>query len=123
MNQQPSEKNELPPRSRVDYPRRSHQEEYSAEIAPSHTRASRSERSTADQDQGQGLAQAGKAAGYVGVALGIASLFMWSIVLGPTAAVLGYYAFVNGRKLSGAWAIGLGLLATISYFIMIPFAR
>lgn len=114
-------------RERVDYPRREHREEYGAEVAPpTSVRTERTEPAAAVPEKHEAdrvMESTGKVSGYIGLACGIASLFMWSIVLGPAAAVLGYYAYVNGRKTAGAWSIGLGALATISYFFMIPFAR
>ncbi|MFB8375255.1 hypothetical protein ACWIE6_11335 [Paenibacillus taichungensis] len=117
-------------RQRVDYPRRSHREEYGAEVAPptGSIRTEPTERTdhtpVKREDDGDNVMKStGRISGYMGLAFGIASLFMWSIVLGPAAAVLGYYAYVNGRKTAGAWAIGLGAVATLSYFFMIPFAR
>ncbi|WP_397331433.1 hypothetical protein [Paenibacillus illinoisensis] len=114
-------------RERVDYPRREHREEYGAEVAPpASARTERTEPAAAVPEKHEAdrvMESTGKVSGYIGLACGIASLFMWSIVLGPAAAVLGYYAYVNGRKTAGAWSIGLGALATISYFFMIPFAR
>ncbi|MNJ77240.1 hypothetical protein D3C77_746870 [compost metagenome] len=71
----------------------------------------------------QVINNSGRISGYVGLAAGIASLFMWSIVLGPIAAVLGFFAYVNGSKTTGIWSIGLGALATLSYFAFIPFVR
>ncbi|WP_334071931.1 MULTISPECIES: hypothetical protein [Paenibacillus] len=118
-------------KKRVDYPRKTHKEEYAAEVAPIRTVANRetlSERTeaggvrAADRNQAQ-TAGAGRTVGYVGVGLGIASLFMWSIILGPLAAVMGFYAYSQGNKTSGAWAIGLGIVATLSYFVLIPFTR
>lgn len=108
-------------RSRVDYPRKDHQEEFAAEVAPPvgtglHTRSSVEHEDERD-------ASTGRVAGYVGLVLGIVSLFMWSVILGPVAAVIGFYAYSQGRKTLGAWSIGLGILATISYFVLIPFAR
>ncbi|MFX3646049.1 MAG: hypothetical protein ACE3K2_01070 [Paenibacillus sp.] len=114
-------------RKRVDYPRKAHREEYGAEVAPpTVVRAGGTERSEPVVEKHEAdrvMESTGKVAGYMGLAFGIASLFMWSIVLGPAAAVLGYYAYVNGRKTAGAWSIGLGIVATLSYFFMIPFAR
>jgi hypothetical protein len=119
-------------RERVDYPRKAYREEYGAEIAPQTTVRKR-DSVRVDRVQSDSIPQkheadrvmesSGRVAGYMGLAFGIASLFMWSIVLGPAAAVLGYFAFVNGRKTAGAWSIGLGIVATLSYFFMIPFAR
>ncbi|WP_413407817.1 hypothetical protein [Paenibacillus amylolyticus] len=114
-------------RMRVDYPRKAHREEYGAEVAPpTVVRTGGSERAEPVPEKHEAdrvMESTGKVAGYMGLAFGIASLFMWSIVLGPAAAVLGYYAYVNGRKTAGAWSIGLGVVATLSYFFMIPFAR
>lgn len=114
-------------RKRVDFPRRAHREEYGAEVAPP-TSYRREEVKRKDavpvKHEADRIAESsGKVSGYVGLACGIASLFMWSIVLGPAAAVLGYYAYANGHKTSGAWSMGLGIVATLSYFFMIPFAR
>lgn len=109
---------------RVDYPRRTHQEEYSAEVAPTGTfESSRGDREADRDDTADDTGTASRTVGYVGVGLGIASLFVWSIILGPLAAVMGFYAYSQGSKTSGAWAIGLGAIATLSYFFLIPFTR
>lgn len=76
-----------------------------------------------DKDEQHVKSQTGRISGYIGLAAGIAALFMWSIVLGPIAAVLGFFAYVNGNKTTGIWSIGLGALATLSYFAFIPFVR
>lgn len=114
-------------KSRTDYPRMPHEEhneEYAAEFAPTRTAFTETERQEINPDNtGAKGREAGKTVGYIGVGLGIASLFMWSIILGPIAAVLGFYAYSQGRKASGAWAAGLGIVATLSYFVLIPFTR
>ncbi|WP_431087817.1 hypothetical protein [Paenibacillus sp. 8b26] len=115
-------------RDRVDYPRRiqersakrrNHQEEYAAEVAPGSPAVTRHK----DKDEQHVISKSGRISGYIGLAAGIAALFMWSIVLGPIAAVLGFFAYVNGNKTTGIWSIGLGALATLSYFAFIPFVR
>ncbi|WP_433946111.1 hypothetical protein [Paenibacillus sp. SN-8-1] len=107
----------------MDYPRRTHQEEYASEVTPrvSYTGA----RSVRDDNTADSSTESasGRTAGYVGVALGIASLFIWSIILGPISAILGFYAYSQGKRTSGAWAAGLGIIATLSYFFLIPFTR
>jgi len=114
-------------RERVDYPRHIHErsakrrndrEEYAAEVAPG-SAVTRHE----VKGEEQVINNSGRISGYIGLAAGIASLFMWSIVLGPIAAVLGFFAYVNGSKTTGIWSIGLGALATLSYFAFIPFVR
>ncbi|MNO45930.1 hypothetical protein D3C76_362090 [compost metagenome] len=121
-------------KKRIDYPRRTHQEEYAAEVMPLKTARTRDDREEVSRTNREILERpdaarsdveegtAGSTVGYIGVGLGIASLFIWSIVLGPIAAIMGFYAYSQGRKASGAWAIGLGIVATLSYFI-IPFTR
>ncbi|MDT3426533.1 hypothetical protein J2Z22_002059 [Paenibacillus forsythiae] len=108
---------------RVDYPRKApeHREEYASEISPPSIRSDTPDGS--GERVGDREGEAGKTTGYAGLALGIASLFIWPIILGPVAAVLGYYAYTQGRKTAGGWALGLGIVATLSYFVMIPFAR
>lgn len=89
-------------RKRVDYPRHIHErsakrrndrEEYAAEVAPGSV-VTRHE----VKGEEQVINNSGRISGYIGLASGIASLFMWSIVLGPIAAVLGFFAYVNGSK-------------------------
>lgn len=121
-------------KSRTDYPRkvdREHREEYAAEVTPAGTfsgnvvRGDRTEgtRDVNRTERADGANTAGRTVGYIGVGLGIASLFMWSIILGPLAAVMGFYAYSQGNKTSGAWAIGLGIVSTLSYFVLMPFTR
>jgi hypothetical protein len=109
---------------RVDYPRRDreHQEEYAAEVNP----VSMQVRDTTPrvENETKEVEYAGsKVMGYTGLAMGIASLFLWSIILGPISVVVGYYAYAKEQKTLGAWAMGLGIVSTLSYFVMIPFAR
>ncbi|GAB6990642.1 hypothetical protein [Paenibacillus pini] len=109
-------------RVRTDFPRRveRNHEEYAAEITPPN--AVRMHNTEAERPDEESVST-GRTAGYVGLAFGIASLFMWSIILGPIAAVTGYYAYSQGSKGWGAWSMGLGILSTLSYFVLIPFAR
>ncbi|WP_042197519.1 hypothetical protein [Paenibacillus camerounensis] len=115
----------LRPRSRVDYPRMdpSHQEEYAAEVSPPLVRPQRAADSSTEVRDTAGEHSDSKQMGYVALGFGIVSLFIWSIIAGPIAAVLGYYAYSRGQKTAGAWAMGLGIVSALSYFVMIPFAR
>ncbi|KAA9007630.1 hypothetical protein F4V43_03855 [Paenibacillus spiritus] len=109
---------------RVDYPRKSpeHREEYAAEVG---ALSSPEQGVTADgREEGKAREQeANRTTGYVGLALGIASLFIWSILLGPAAIVLGGYAYARKQKTVGAWAIGLGILSSLSYLVLVPLTR
>src|SRR5690242_18799723 len=86
-------------KERTDYPRKSHQEEYSAEVVPrevytgNNTREERHDRDEDIVDSDIMDSSMGATIGYIGVGLGILSLFMWSVVLGPIAAIMGFYAY------------------------------
>lgn len=111
---------------RVDYPRRDreHSEEYAAEVSPVPIRVRDSSTGTRNRTEESEEVSAGShVMGYIGLALGIASLFIWSIVLGPIAAIIGYYVYLKDQKTLGAWAMGLGIVSALSFFVMIPFAR
>ncbi|WP_438351651.1 hypothetical protein ACP8HI_14040 [Paenibacillus sp. FA6] len=110
---------------RADYPRmtHNHKEEYAAEMTSTPARIHDDKIQNKDSDVEEMDDRTGKVAGYVGLALGVVSLFMWSIVLGPISVLIGYYAYSQGRKGTGAWSMGLGILATLSYFFLIPFGR
>lgn len=116
----------LRPRSRVDYPRRDKtlNEEYAAEVSPLPAHIHRMNEGDKQSAHTGAEPEAGiQKLGYFGLGFGIASLFIWSIILGPVAAVLGYFAYGRGERTTGAWAMGLGLVSTLSYFVMIPFVR
>lgn len=124
-------------KKRIDYPRldHDHTEEYAADTAPNHDHTEEYAADIApipgrvysgdnsDQDVEAMDSSTGKLAGYVALVFGVLSLFLWSIVLGPLAAVLGFYAYSQGRRTTGGWSIGLGILATLSYFVLMPFTR
>ncbi|WP_340025176.1 hypothetical protein MHI24_08340 [Paenibacillus sp. FSL K6-1096] len=115
----------LRPRSRVDYPRRdrSHSEEYAAEITPvrGEVISSREDGEVHTRDSVKEAED--RTIGYIGLGFGVVSLFVWSIIMGPIAVVLGYYAYAKGQKTAGAWSMGLGIISALSYFVLIPFAR
>ncbi|WP_238654613.1 DUF5353 domain-containing protein [Paenibacillus piscarius] len=116
----------LRPRSRVDYPRRdrSHEEEYAAEISPVMQGQALNRREESGQNTHDSAKEADdRTIGYIGLGFGVVSLFVWSIIMGPIAAILGYYAYARGQKSAGAWSMGLGIVSTLSYFVLIPFAR
>ena len=110
---------------RVDYPRRdrSHNEEYAAEISPLPAQSQRANSRDTERTTSGGAEKDERAIGYIGLGFGVVSLFIWSIIMGPIATVLGYYAYARGQKTAGAWSMGLGIVSTLSYFVLIPFAR
>lgn len=96
-------------------------EEYAAEIAAPDTGLSRLrdmdiERSDA-ADGERDREDAGTTLGWTAFILAIASLFLWPVLLGPTSAILGFFAYSRGRRALGSWAIAIGLIAFISAFL------
>lgn len=65
-------------------------------------------------------AGAARIAGWFALAFAIASLFVWPLLLGLTAAAIGYYAFRQGSKGLGVWSMTIGLLAAAAYIVFIP---
>jgi hypothetical protein len=59
--------------------------------------------------------------GYFAIIVAILSLFVWPVMFGPAAAILGLIAYMRGSKALGAWSIVLGILAIGAYFILLPF--
>lgn len=58
----------------------------------------------------------------IGLWIGVASLFVFNVFLGPAAIVLGIRAIRNGEKQLGQWAVGLGtagLLIGITVMVLI----
>ncbi|MBW7473684.1 hypothetical protein K0T92_02865 [Paenibacillus oenotherae] len=63
---------------------------------------------------------AGVAVGWAGLIIAALSWFVWPVLLGITAAVLGFIAFRQGSRGLGTWSITLGLIAAAAYLILIP---
>ncbi|CAM4263787.1 DUF5353 domain-containing protein [Paenibacillus tarimensis] len=61
-----------------------------------------------------------QALGMFALVFGIAALFIWPLLLGLTAAVLGYMAYRQGSRALGVWSITIGLLAAAAYLVFIP---
>lgn len=105
--------------NRIDYPRKTlSREEYAAEFD-----AIRDRKMNVHNYSENTAGSAGRVLGIIGIVLGVLSLFIWTVVLGPIAAVLGYLAYSQDRRTMGAWGMALGIIATISYFVLIPFVR
>jgi hypothetical protein len=61
-----------------------------------------------------------RAIGWAALVLAILSWLMWPVLLGATAAVVGFMAFRQGARGLGVWSITLGLIALASYLVLIP---
>ncbi|GGG10500.1 hypothetical protein [Paenibacillus abyssi] len=63
---------------------------------------------------------AGRSMGWTALGFAIASWFMWGVLLGATAAVLGFVAYRQGSRSLGVWSISLGLIAVATNLVLIP---
>lgn len=85
-----------------------HDEEYAAEIAPGVAGwiQNHDVNDVAERDTGRS-----GTLGWVALAFAIVSLFLWPIIMGPTAAVLGIYAYFQGQRAMGLWSMVIGAAA------------
>ena len=59
--------------------------------------------------------------GWVGLLFAIASWFVWPVLMGASAAILGFLAYKEGAKGLGRWSIAIGLIALAFNLIIAPF--
>lgn len=74
-----------------------------------------------DGEDEAGAKSAGVPLGWVSLIFAIASWFVWPVLLGATAAVLGFIAYRQGARGLGGWAMGIGLVALALNLIIVPF--
>lgn len=63
----------------------------------------------------------GYALGWVSLIFAIASWFIWPVLLGATAAVLGFIAYRQGARGLGGWSMAIGIIALALNLIIVPF--
>jgi hypothetical protein len=63
----------------------------------------------------------GYALGWVSLVFAIASWFIWPVLLGATAAVLGFIAYRQGARGLGGWSMAIGFIAIALNLIIVPF--
>ena len=79
---------------------------------------------TADRafdDDREDTRSSGFALGWVSLIFAIASWFIWPVLLGASAAVMGYIAYRQGAKGLGGWAMAIGLVAVALNLVIVPF--
>lgn len=59
--------------------------------------------------------------GWIGLAVAVASLFIWPAILGTIAAIIGVIAYIRGSKAMGAWTVVIGLVSLIAFFFLVPY--
>lgn len=60
------------------------------------------------------------AMGWLALTLAIASLFFWPAILGPSAAIIGFFALTRGNRALGIWSIVIGLISFMAYIVLVP---
>ncbi|MFB9325456.1 hypothetical protein ACFFSY_05920 [Paenibacillus aurantiacus] len=93
-------------------------EEMAAEFAVPVTGLNR--RSRSREESVRATRSAGRAAGWTGLIIAIMSWFVWPVLLGLSAAFIGFVAFRQGSRGLGVWSMTLGLIAAASYLVLIP---
>ena len=131
MTKSKSKKHDSKPvRERVDYPRKEHEhpydlsqkEEYAAELTtPLSGRKVHEKPVERKEEREETDNLVSYRIGYLGLAVSFISLFVWSFVLGTIGIVLGYYAFKEGRRTVGGWAVGIGIASLLSYSFLVMF--
>ncbi|WP_052339148.1 hypothetical protein [Gorillibacterium massiliense] len=61
-----------------------------------------------------------KITGWVALALAVISLFAYPGVFGSAAVLIGLYAFVRGSRSLGGWAMVIGVIALVAYWVFAP---
>ncbi|WP_135546792.1 DUF1540 domain-containing protein [Paenibacillus cymbidii] len=59
--------------------------------------------------------------GWTALALSVVAMFYFPLLFGAAAVLFGVLAFVGGSRALGGWATGLGLLAVVAHFFIIPY--
>lgn len=89
-------------------------EEYSAEVA------TMDNANLAEMNDEVGAQKRNATWGWAGLILAIASLFVWPVLLGPGAAVIGFVALTQGHRALGIWSIVIGLISFMAYIVLVP---
>jgi hypothetical protein len=98
-------------------------EEMAADFAVSNpvVHAERREDRYVERTEREDTRTGGYALGWVSLVFAIASWFIWPVLMGATAAVLGFIAYRQGARGLGGWAMAIGLIALALNLIIVPF--
>jgi hypothetical protein len=72
-------------------------------------------------EEGASVRTGGQTVGWIGLVLAIASLFIYPVLMGLGAIVLGIIAFVQGSRSLGTWSAVIGGIALLSYYVLVPY--
>lgn len=75
---------------------------------------------TINHDVEAAAISSGYAWGWVAVIFAVAAWFIWPVLLGATAGIIGVIAFTQGARGLGGTAMAIGLGAVLFYLLMAP---
>ncbi len=96
-------------------------EEMGAEMAANDFRVFGGETEESETAERANEDDRGYALGWVALVFAGASWFIWPVLLGATAAVLGFIAYKEGARGLGGWSMAIGLFALALNLIIVPF--
>lgn len=109
-------------------------EEYASEVAPTvvppvvlgrralnNPEEDRPDEPVTRSQEGTEVRSGGRAVGWVAFILAIISLFVYPVLMGAGAIVLGIIAYVQGSRALGGWSVVIGGIALISYLVLVPY--
>ncbi|GAA3403841.1 hypothetical protein ACFFNY_02985 [Paenibacillus hodogayensis] len=73
------------------------------------------------EQEGVTAAKGGQTVGWIGLVLAIASMFIYPVLLGLAALVMGVVAFIQGSRGVGAWSAAIGAISLLAYFFLVPY--
>lgn len=114
MSQNKDKRSEWINKAHENFPK----EETAAEFPITHADIRTANR-THDSDQAQARS-AGTAIGWTAIIFALASLFIWPILMGAAAVLLGFSAYMQGSRSLGTVSMTIGLIAVIVYLLLIP---
>lgn len=98
-------------------------EEMAADFAVSNpvVHAERREDRYVERTDREETRSAGYTLGWVSLVFAIASWFIWPVLLGASAAVLGFMAYRQGARGLGGWSMAIGIIALALNLVIVPF--
>jgi hypothetical protein len=69
------------------------------------------------EEAGNEEAEPGMTIGLAGLLIALVSLFVLPSILGPAAVVIGFMAFVKGRRSLGVWSMALGVISFVAFLV------
>lgn len=92
-------------------------EEFAAEMAAAPAAPGARTRNAGEEEE----ALPGATIGFAAIVLGVLSFFVYPSILGPASAVIGFMAYVKGRRALGVWSMALGIISFVAFLTTLQF--